>query len=209
MKIAYRDLETARKDPQSFGRQLAAGVAGTAMSRGYFMDWRDAVLGWHSGDGEPFEIRNRLQAALERHFTGNSSEKKREETLDRFDRYVACFTGLGYRPQRTRMAVATTVDQAADIIVSGQVPVLARKGMEYVAILLISKETDWENELRSPLLQDAAERKLNLFPGDLSIGAYEYLSGTYAQKTFSEEEIESAKEELALVLDGVQLGLNG
>lgn len=204
MRISFRDLERARQDPRAFGQRLTSGSGDGPRRRGYFMDWRDAVLGWHSAKSAPVVARAELEATLEARFTGRGSEKKREETLRKFDEYVDCFSILGLRAQRTRMEIRAETAIAGGLEVSGQLPVLASKGTSYVGILLLSSEADWESELRSPLIQESIERALNLVPGETAIGAFDYKSGTFSQRTFSEAEITQAKDELDGVLSEVK-----
>lgn len=208
MKISFRDLESARQDPKGFGRKLSEGSGGGPRRRGYFMDWRDAVLGWHSNRTAPDAARSDLEATLAARFTGRGSEKKREVTLRKFDEYVECFSDQGFRPQRTRMDVSADADATSQLEVSGQLPVLASEGTNYIGILLLSAETDWETELRSPLIQASIERSINLLPGEASIGAFDYVNGTFSRRMFTESEISAAKAELDKLLGAVREGID-
>lgn len=206
MKISFRDLENARRDPVAFGRSLVRPAQGGGMNRGYFMDWRDAVLKWESQNIGATQVRNELQATLERRFTGKGSALRTTQTLARFDEFVAAETTRRYRFQRSRMDIELHLAELAQspLRVSGEVPLLHRFGTRYIATLLLSQDVDWEQELRTPLLQMAVADKLNLFYGEVSIAAYLYPQGVFEEVTFDDAELQRSKQEVLEVLTVVE-----
>jgi hypothetical protein len=202
MKISLRDLETARANPTAYGQQLASSSYPGIMSRSYYMDWRDAVLRWHTSGNSPLVIRSGLENTLEARF---KNQQRIAETLDRFDTYVEHYSGSGLRNQRVRMDVVVpiTLGLSDRFVVSGEVTRLDRAGYRYVACLIASKEAEWKTELRMPLIQDAVAKKLNLDDDEVSVAVYCFGEGTYDEFAYSDAEIQAAYGELAQILQAI------
>jgi len=211
VKISISQLEDARANPTAFGQQLLTGGGKGFVSRGYFMDWRDAVLRWHKSQANPDVIRDELESILERRFTGRGNEKRRAETLETLDDYVLNFLNLGYRTvlTRERIDVTPSVVPPDTLQVTGEVPVIARQKTDYIAIILLNREVDWESEIRSPIIQSAIASLMNVRSSNVSIGAYCFSTKEYDERCFTDTETMGAEAEVTEVMRKVVRGMNG
>ena len=163
------------------------------------MDWRDAVLRWHTSAAAATVVRQQLEDTLRNRF---KNQARISETLDRFDSYVGQYTASGFRFQRARMDVRLRLPDllAEHIEVTGQVTRLDRLGFRFVACMLMSTDTDWRSELRMPLIQTAVADKLKFVPDEVSVAAYCFETGVFQETRFNDTAFQSARGEIEDVL---------
>lgn len=205
MRIPIRELEIARENPSLYASRLASGAPSEPRKRGYFMYWRDAVLGWHSNGLSPQQARDGLAKALE---SALKSESRREVTLDRFDAYVATYLSSGLANVRTRMDVVVPVPEEykGSLVVSGQVPRFDRTAdFRYVACYLSSGASIPRSDLRMPVTVLATADKLNLDPADVSAATYCFATGEYIEYVYSPAELNDAYNQVLTLLPVMQL----
>lgn len=172
------------------------------MGRGFFMDWRDAVLRWHNYKLPAEAVRHQLEDTLQSRF---KNQVRLNETLARFDQYVDHYTSGGFRFQRARMDVRVPLplDLAERVEVSGEVTRLDRLDHRFIACMLASAETDWRSELRMPLIQAAVTDKLNFLADEVSVAVYTFETGQFEELQYDASIVQAARQELVTVVSAV------
>lgn len=183
MKISHGRLEAVRSDLSAFTAEQHFNPKSKWRTLQY------AVYEYH---------RNGVSAAIERfdrdfhdRFTGIQDF---DLLAGQLELYIARHRRLGAPTVEFQRRIH--LDLTPDVFMSGEVP---RVDLElrggYGARLFFRSATDWEGELRMPLLQYELAKSLGVPVSKVSVGGYVFDSGEHQSRRYSRPEIDAAMQE--------------
>jgi hypothetical protein len=201
-KFSLTQLETARKNPLSFGKLLTNESTQKNFSRkSKYADWKNAIYKYHKTNNLNDSL-DYFEAMYNKHF-----ESKYKKNIDDFELYSrAIHTYVIEHNKRNFVCVESRKNVLIELVkeklsLSGQVPIINLNDDLGYSIFFFSKEsTGWETELRFPIIQDYfATNVYGVEVSEIEVGIYSIGVGKHFQQTFSLKEIKSARTELVTI----------
>jgi hypothetical protein len=206
MKLSFSQLESARKNPARFGSSFSGG-RGSFNSNNFRTYLLAAINRFHRGESKKqvldfFEDKCRTKLSLRSQFKGRLAHYMKV-LADYCDGFASQGCSFVESNKFTSLTVGThtltgKVDRFDLRIPTGY---RATAGQLY--------ETNWESELRWPLIQRAIAREINCPVDEVEIGVFCFETGGYEYKIFSDSEITSAEAEANNVLTAVAMHIPG
>lgn len=206
MKLAFSQLESARKNPARF----ASGFSGTG--GGYFNsnNFRTYLLAainrFHRGESKKqvldfFEDRCRTKLALRRQFKGRLAHYTRV-----LSDYCEGFPSQGCQFVESNKVTSLILGTHT---ITGKIDRFdVRIPTGYRATAGQLYETDWGSELRWPLIQQAIAQEINCPATEVEVGVFCFENGQYEYKTFTAAEITAAQSEADSLLTTVAMHMS-
>lgn len=204
LTISCSQLEKIRSKPDLFGEILATGENQTAGGTyGMFARWQTIARKLHKGEILINDaLRDLHLQCVNAYKDSNRNNTKQEYLLGRLSRYSKAYDKAGFEFISWKKKVNWDITQ--DVKLTGQTPVLVKRGTKFSAYFIVEKAGDWQKELRFPLLQKyLSEKVLKCKPQDLQIGVYDLSTTTFEFKIFTTTELIGAEIETKAVFDAV------
>jgi len=195
MKIPFREIEEARKDPGAFRIKLEKMQAQSKtpfIPQGYFGQLRNAIYKYHSSK-DPVEGFDYLKLKLSKF----NSEYRKQEMEKQYNWYVKDYIEEKRKVFAWRQNVSVRLNN--DLIIAGEVNRLDINidGGYFAWLFLAQKPEMWSQELRMALLQDRiANSVLHIDACKIIIGVYCFQEQFIDQHCYSTQEIQEAYAEL-------------
>ena len=191
MKIYHRSLELLRVSPQEWRNLQDAPSSPRKYSA--FSAWQGSIRRYHSSQGDQQAAINYLEGQFDKHFKANmTNERRLVEYTNYILEYCQDFEQLGHVCNELGSKLDFQLEN--DVILAGTIfrfDLVLSGG--YSAFLLKRDDSDWQSELRMPLIQGYFADKLNVPLHQVSVGVYDVVQ--YSARTVSR-----AKEEIRLLL---------
>lgn len=204
MILPFSQLEAARKNPAKFGEGYSPGP-GRFNSRNFRTFLTSAISQFHKGLPK--------QEVLDA-FTKKCNDKLRLQLhFDaRLKHYAKMLTKYcdSYALQGCQFVEAkkTTILAIGSHLLRGRVDRFdMRIPTGYRATTTQLERSQWESELRWPLIQKAIAVELNSSPSEIEVGVFCYEDGSYGYLVFSDADIATAEQEAGAVLEEVEKNL--
>ena len=204
MILPFSQLELARKNPAKFGKSYAPGSGGFN-SRNFRTFLSTAVKDFHHGATKDavvkaFTKKCEDKLKLQAHF--NARLKHYVKILsDYCDLYATQGCEFVEAKKATKLVIGTHLLRGKidrfDIRIAGG----------YRATMTQMEQSAWEGEVRWPLIQKGIATELGAPTDEVEVGVFSYADGTYAYRTFTDQEIASAESEALTVLNQVEANM--
>jgi len=204
MKLAFSQLERARKNPAKFGRAFSpgGGFFNNANFRVYFFA---AMRQFHEGKTKKealqfFDDKCNDKLSHQAHFQGRLTHYK-NVLADYCDTFAA--QGCQFVEAAKRVSLVLGNHTLRGKIERFDI----RLPAGYRATATQLHETDWENELRWPLLQKAISQEYGCSTAEVEVGVFCFENGKYEYRIYTDEEIATAEAETETVLTQVEINV--
>jgi hypothetical protein len=199
MKVSFSQLEEARRNPARFKRRQAAskGFFNNKNFRAYFVA---AMKRFHQGGTKPQVVkffRDKCVANLDKQLNFNS---RLNNYLGVLAGYCDSYSAQGCVFVEARKVVGLALGSHTLTGTLQRFDVRASGG--YRGTLTQMEQTDWQKELRWPLIQKAIADDLLCPSSEVEVGIFSLDTGLYGYNIFTEKQINDAEQE-ALSLLGV------
>lgn len=207
-QFSITQLETARKNPQSFGKNLKDAKASENTFGGYpkSMRWLNAICIYHQNENISDAI-----LSIENSFSNRKDTLKNRNELEGFINSIVSYESetkkrnLIFIKSRERINLILN----NQIKVTGIIPLIFMKPTTGFAAYFISKSNaNWQSELKYPIVQNyVAKYVFDSEIKNVDIGYIDYFTGELIEDCFSLSSISSAKEELQMIGEEIALNL--
>lgn len=198
MKIGFKQIEKLRRNPKSINdKNLFFG------GRSKFQRWQDAVGRYHAKGDNLSEAEKYLESSFSRLADNALNKRDLIKYTEHLVAYEHDYKSLNVEPVGYRMGFS--LDTTLDHIISGQ---LSRIDVNtstagYNAYSFEKELTDWESELRFPLIQKVVSDYFSCPIEEVAVGIYHLNNGKHFNNIFTANEIHDAVEELSNILKEV------
>lgn len=194
LRIPLRDLEELRRDPKAYIRRRKNQEEFFSPKSKHQILLR-SVFTYHATNGDLDYARSYLQKIYkEKEF---KDKKGFQSLIEKLDSYVNSFTQLKSAVFDIRRNIIVPLpEDISGIRVSGQIPRLDITSTGYLAWLFARETSQWESEIRLPIIQSVCADILAANIDEVSVGIYDFSVSAGTVYNFSQGEVEEAKEEL-------------
>lgn len=186
MRISLRHLTELCQDPKSFAKMISQKPTKKfGKTRGNYL--RFAIDKYHKG--LPFEEAEKY---LENSITENFKSQKGSETfLHQFRIYVERTNQLNSTVVKVRDKIEVPIRQKLQPFyqVKGQLARLDLTDNGYGLWFLSTKTGDWSSDWRLPIVTASYQIAMGVNPSELTVGVYDFETGTYSTHQFSETQL--------------------
>ena len=206
-KISFSQLETARKNPTTFATSLSSPDAGNGRFSKY-MAWQCAVFYYHKQKWDLSKAITYFETTFQRNFKDNpKNEIERKGYVEQLIAYAADEqkNKLTYLEHKKRISIPLT----GKLRLGGELPLIKMNDKYGYSVYFFSrKSTNWETELRFPIVQNFLARTLyNVDLSEVEVGVYGLDFKKHVQQTYSDSDIGDAVKELQSVGNAISLAL--
>ncbi|MEQ1763728.1 MAG: hypothetical protein ABL984_11350 [Pyrinomonadaceae bacterium] len=196
-KLRLPQLETARKDPVSFARQLSLDAGASGFGHSKFMDWQRAAFKYLDSK-DLIEARQHLELSFRAHF---KVDRRNVLDLERYVQILEEFT----REQRRKRLVFVESRKNVDfplvkekLRLTGQVPTIFMNSSSGYSIYFMTKSSiEWQNELRFPFVQYYFSKKVyGVDIKDVEVGIFNLETRGFEEKSYSNYAVNKALSEI-------------
>jgi len=195
-KIAFSQLEAARRNPTAFAKALAESGASTARFSKY-MAWQNSVFHYHKQRGDLAKAIKYFEATFVKNFADNSANRAEREN------WIKELEGYSIDEVRRRLTYVehkkrVTIPINAELRLGGELPLIQMNTKGGYSVYFFSRDSSgWDQELKYPILQYHVARVLyNVRPDEVEIGVYSVADQRHLQHSFSRRDIRQAIQEL-------------
>jgi hypothetical protein len=202
MRLSFSQLEAARKNPARFGSRFSGG-GGYFNSNNFRTYLLAAINRFHRGESKKqvlhfFEEKCRTKLGLRRQFQGRLAHY-----LKVLGDYCDGFSAQGCQFVESHKSTSLVL---GNHMLTGKIDRFdVRIPTGYRATAGQLRETDWESELRWPLIQKAIAQEINCPATEVEVGVFCFENGRYEYRTFTPTEIAAAQNEANSVLTTVAM----
>lgn len=206
-KISFSQLESARRNPAAFAKALT-NPSGSNARFSKFMAWQLAVNRYHKEKGDLSKAVNYFETTFMRNFADNpKNASEREDWILKLQAYSTdnIKRKLTYVEHKKRVNIPLT----SKVRLGGELPLIKMNSNGGYSIYFFSREdTDWEGELRFPVIQNYVALTLyNVELNEVEVGVYSLDSQKHLQRSFIKKEVDEAEKELKEIGKAVSLAL--
>lgn len=196
-KFSITQLETARKNPLSFAQMLSGGGGIGNYRTSKYTDWKNAIYEFHKTEDLSKSL-DYFESFFYKHF------KKDKRNIKSYEIYVKAIENYASEHKKNEFIfVESRKSVEIELIkeklkITGQVPIInLNNKLGYSVYFFAKQSTDWEDELRFPIIQDCvAKEVLGVDSDEVEIGIFALDTGNHLQKSFSHSAIKKARKEL-------------
>jgi hypothetical protein len=196
MKISHRELEDCRRSPRTWWQGRQAGSAFRTF--GYGQALLNAIHQYHRTNSAR-AARSHLRQMIERNFT---NEKRIDDLEAEFESYIRWHRRSGIVVADSNIRLSYSIGGFLDL--GGLISRLDITDIGYRAVILGAGRSGWRNELRMPLIQCAIAFKYGRPVEEVAIGVQEPDGSALDDKTYTSEQIATARQEFQRLGEGVQ-----
>jgi hypothetical protein len=196
MKISHRELEECRRSPRMWWR--ARQSVGGFRSFGYGQALLNAIHRYHRTDSAR-AARSHLRQMIERNF---ANEKRIEQLEADFESYIRWHRRSGIVVADSNIRLSYSIGAFLDL--GGLISRLDITGVGYRAIILGAGQSNWRNELRMPLIQNAIALRYGRPVDEVAIGVQEPNGSALEEQIYTSVQIASARQEFQRLGEGVR-----
>ena len=195
ISISCSILEQVRKNHAAFVESLSMGdKIQRGGTHGMFAYWQDVAKQLHIGELDVNEGVKELQSHFHRFEDTKRNQSKQAKLLNHFVRYARAYKNEKFSPFESRRRVVWNI--IPQIRLTGLTPWIFKKGELYYAYFCTEKDTEWQSELKFPLLQKyMSDHIIKCDLSALSIGVYCLDTGRFQFKNYSTSEVRRALNE--------------
>jgi hypothetical protein len=203
LNISCSVLERVRKNHASCAELLSEGAKiQSGGTFGMFAHWQETAKRFHLGELDVNQAVKALQSSFRRFDDNKRNQEKQARLTDQLLTYAR-------RHRLEKLAIHETKkriewDIIPEVRLTGLAPWIFQKEVGYYAYFCLEKRTDWQSELKYPLLQRYMTKVIIGCPlNKLSIGVYFLETGKFEFKSFSPAEVRVAVEEVTRLFGNV------
>lgn len=195
-KFSISRLEEARSNPRLFAQSLKKTSTDIFLGISKFMTWRNAIFDYHK-EGDLDKIVTDFKNKFLLRFTDSiKNQRDLEEYIWHLHNYAdECHRlNLIYIEQKKRIKI----DVTDKLIISGEIPMISmNNNFGYTAFFLGKVSSTWDEELKFPIIQNyLATNVYGVNLSEIEVGIYGLDQGKLLLKTYSEDDVQDALEEL-------------
>jgi hypothetical protein len=189
VKIPHRDLEEARQNPGAYVRRLS-GREPRGFGPTLFRAWQLTIYRYHE-TGNPAAIKSDLEKRFKKFSSG---PRQFDDYYENLQDYIRDFERLKHVVVDTKVRV--NINLGASIQLVGEVSRVDLSPDEgYSAVLILSREqTNWQDQLRMPLLQRFFAENLSVALERVKVGVY-VMEGKHEFVSYSASDVAEAEKE--------------
>jgi hypothetical protein len=202
--LPFSQLEFARKNPAKFGKSYAPGP-GKFNSRNFRTFLSTAISQFHRGATKQeviseFSKKCEDRLKLQAHF-----QPRLTHYVKILNAYCDSYSSQGCQfvevKKPTKLVIGSHMLRGRidrfDMRISGG----------YRATITQLDRSQWEDELRWPLIQKAIADELGASTGEIEVGVFYYEDASYSYRVFSDADIAAAEKEALTVLSEIEKNL--
>ena len=204
MILPFSQLEVARKNPTRFGKSYSSGP-GRFNSRNFRTFLSSAISQFHRGASKEevldvFTKKCEDKLKLQAHFTARLKHYRKI-----LDAYCDSYGTQGCHFVEVKKPMNLVIGAH---LLRGRVDRFdMRIPTGYRATITQLERTQWETELRWPLLQQAIATELGSSTSEVEVGVFCFDDGSYGYRIFTDAEIAEAEVEAEKILTEVETSI--
>ena len=205
MILPFSQLEEARKNPARFGKGYSSGRGGFN-SRNFRTFLSTAVGQFHRGSSkqavvDAFTKKCEDKLKLQAHFAARL--KHYRNILEAYcDSYASQGCQFIEVKKPTRLAIGPHLLRGRVDRFDMRIPT------GYRATTTQLERSQWQSELRWPLIQKAIATELGAPTSEVEVGVFCYDDASYGYRIFNDAEIAAAEAEAGTILDAVEANVS-
>ncbi|MFH1648440.1 MAG: hypothetical protein ABIA11_01750 [Patescibacteria group bacterium] len=195
IKFSITQLETARRNPVVFARNLSSKNSLGGFSYSRFAAWQNAIFYWHKTDDQS-QARDYLSNAMQKFLSVLRSGHQLAQYVHKFDSYIRSHKDLGFSFVEARKRISLPINE--DVTLTGQIPIINLNGkLGYSIIFFVKEGTGWDGQLKFPLLQSFfANTIFGCELSEIEVGIFSFDKERHFSKTYNEEEVDTCLKEI-------------
>jgi len=204
ISISCSVLEQVRKNHALYAEALIMSEKNQkGGTHGMFAYWQDIAKKIHSDELNMNEGIKELQFKFLRFDHTKRNQEKQSRLLNHLVKYMQSHKKQKFVYYLSRKRIVWNL--TPDVRLTGLTPWVFKNDEEYFAYFCIENETNWQTELRFPLLQKyIAEHILECSVNSLSVGVYCLETNDFQFRCFSQTEVRKAVSEVKQLFENVQ-----
>jgi hypothetical protein len=190
MRISHRDLDACRRNPAAWTRRRLSSSTDDFIPMGYAGYTKLAIYAYHKT-----QDRTLARRKLSKYLNRFRSIDRIEEAEDVFDSYISWYDQE--RPIVVRTGARIILDIGHSNSLTGEVSRIdICRDYGYRGILLGSIPTDWDSQLRMPLIQLGLSQIYQRDPSEIEIGVQELDGFGISTRSYDQSQIDRAFEQV-------------